>query len=618
MMGPMGGGGGRFNGGRGGNTANPRVREEFKKPRKGVLLRLGKYIWQFKWLMLLALLLTIGSNSFSLVGPTLSGKAIDCIGTQAGKVDFQGVAHYAMLMLLFYFGSAVMSYFLSILMVYISRNVTLRMRRDMFNRLSDMPVGYFDTHPVGDVISRLFYDTDTINTSLSTDIVSILASSITIVGSLLMMLSLSRALVLVFVITIPLSIFLTRFITKRTAPIFRRRSRKMGELNGFAEEKISGMKTLKAYHQEENVVGELDALNEEVVNAYYKSEYYSSIMGPSISFINNLSLSLISVFGGVLYMTGGVQLGPIALAGMTIGGISSFIMYSRKFAGPINEIANIYGELQSALAAADRVFQLLDEPLEKADAPDAEELSNVKGDVELTDVSFGYVPDKIVLKKLSLLARRGNMIAIVGPTGAGKTTLINLLMRFYDISAGRITVDEKDIQKVTRQSLRRAYSMVLQDTWLFSGTIYDNIAYAKPGATREEVENAAKAARIHRYIMSLPQGYDTVITDDGANISKGQKQLMTIARAMLVDAHMLILDEATSNVDTRTEAHIQAAMRRLMQDKTCFVVAHRLSTIQNADLILVVRDGNVVESGTHRELMQKGGFYREMYDAQFH
>jgi len=355
-----------------------------------------------------------------------------------------------------------------------------------------------------------------------------------------------------------------------------------------------------------------------VVNAYYKSEYSSSIMGPSISFINNLSLSLISVFGGVLYMTGGVQLGPIALAGMTIGGISSFIMYSRKFAGPINEIANIYGELQSALAAADRVFQLLDEPLEKADAPDAEELSNVKGDVELTDVSFGYVPDKIVLKKLSLLARRGNMIAIVGPTGAGKTTLINLLMRFYDISAGRITVDEKDIQKVTRQSLRRAYSMVLQDTWLFSGTIYDNIAYAKPGATREEVENAAKAARIHRYIMSLPQGYDTVITDDGANISKGQKQLMTIARAMLVDAHMLILDEATSNVDTRTEAHIQAAMRRLMQDKTCFVVAHRLSTIQNADLILVVRDGNVVESGTHRELMQKGGFYREMYDAQFH
>ena len=616
MMGPMGRGGGRY-GGRN-NTANPRIQEEFKKPRKGVLIRLGKYIWQFKWLMLLALILTIGSNSFALVGPTLSGKAIDCIGLEAGKVDFKGVTRYAVLMLLFYFGSAVMSYLLSILMVYISRNVTLRMRRDMFNRLSDMPVGYFDTHPVGDVISRLFYDTDTINTSLSTDIVSILASSITIIGSLGMMLRLSRVLVLVFVITIPLSILLTRFITSHTAPLFRKRSRKMGELNGFAEEKISGMKTLKAYHQEENVVSQLDEINEEVVQAYYKSEYYSSIMGPSISFINNLSLSLISVLGGVLYMTGGVQVGPIAIAGMTIGGISSFIMYSRKFAGPINEIANIYGELQSALAAADRVFTLLDEPLEAADAEGALVLSDVKGDVELKDVCFGYVPGKTVLKNLSLTARRGSLIAIVGPTGAGKTTLINLLMRFYDINSGKITVDGHDIQQVTRSSLRGAYSMVLQDTWLFSGTIYENIAYAKPDATREEVIAAAKAARIHRYITSLPDGYDTVITDDGANISKGQKQLMTIARAMLADANMLILDEATSNVDTRTEAHIQQAMRRLMQDKTCFVVAHRLSTIQNADMILVVRDGNVVESGTHKELMQMGGFYREMYDAQFH
>ena len=613
MMGPMGGGGRNRN-----NTANPRVQEEFKKPRRGVLLRLGRYIWHFKWLMLLALLLTIGSNSFSLVGPTLSGKAIDCIGTEAGKVDFKGVSHYALLMLLFYFGSSVMSYLLSILMVYISRNVTLRMRRDMFNRLSDMPVGYFDTHPVGDVISRLFYDTDTINTSLSTDIVSVLASSITIVGSLLMMLRLSKVLVLVFVITIPLSILLTRFITSHTAPLFRKRSRKMGELNGFAEEKISGMKTLKAYHQEENVVGQLDALNEEVVQAYYKSEYYSSIMGPSISFINNLSLSLISVLGGVLYMTGGVQVGSLAIAGMTIGGISSFIMYSRKFAGPINEIANLYGELQSALAAADRVFTLLDEPLEAADAPNAAVLTDVKGDVELQDVSFGYVPGKTILKNLSLTARRGSLIAIVGPTGAGKTTLINLLMRFYDIDSGKITVDGNDIQQMTRSSLRGAYSMVLQDTWLFSGTIYENIAYAKPDATREEVIAAAKAARIHRYIMSLPDGYDTVITDDGANISKGQKQLMTIARAMLADANMLILDEATSNVDTRTEARIQRAMRQLMQDKTCFVVAHRLSTIQNADMILVVRDGNVVESGTHKELMQMNGFYREMYDAQFH
>lgn len=613
MMGRGGGMGGRSKYG----TANPRVEEELKKPRRGILLRLGKYLWQFKFHLLLALALTIGGNSFALVGPTLSGKAIDCIGTQAGGVDFHGVMRYAGLMLLFYLASAVMSYLLSVLMVYVSRNVTLRMRRDLFNRIADMPVSFFDTHPVGDVISRIFYDTDTINTSLSTDVVSILASSITIVGSLVMMLRLSNVLVLVFVVTIPLSILITRFITRHTSPLFRLRSRKMGELNDFVEEKITGMKTLKAYHQEEHVIDDLDALNGEVVQAYYKSEYYSSIMGPSVSFINNLSLSLVSVFGGLLYMTGGLQLGPVTLAGMTIGGISSFIMYSRKFAGPINEIANIYGELQSALAAADRVFSLLDQPLEKADQKDARELTDVRGDVEMKNVSFGYVPGKTILKNLSMTARSGSLIAIVGPTGAGKTTLINLLMRFYDIDEGLLTVDGYDVQEVTRRSLRGAYSMVLQDTWLFSGTIYDNIAYARPGATREEVIAAAKAARIHHYIMSLPQGYDTVITDDGANISKGQKQLMTIARAMLVDAHMLILDEATSNVDTRTEVHIQQAMRRLMKDKTCFVVAHRLSTIKNADLILVVRDGNVVESGTHRELMQRGGFYREMYDAQF-
>jgi ATP-binding cassette subfamily B protein len=302
---------------------------------------------------------------------------------------------------------------------------------------------------------------------------------------------------------------------------------------------------------------------------------------------------------------------------LTIGNISSFIQYSRKFSGPINEIANIYGDLQSALAAAERIFGLLDEPIEPLDAPNAKVLRDVRGDVSLQNVSFGYTKDRIILKDFSLEAPRGKMIAIVGPTGAGKTTFINMLMRFYDIDGGRITVDGQDISDVTRKSLRLAYSMVLQDTWLFHGTIYENIAYGKENATREEVEAVAKAAKIHHYIMRLPQGYDTVLTDDGTNISKGQKQLMTIARAMLLDANMLILDEATSNVDTRTEVQIQTAMRRLMQDKTCFVVAHRLSTIQHADLILVVRDGNIVERGTHQELMAAHGFYRELYDAQF-
>ena len=575
--------------------------------KKATLLRLLKYMMQFRWLLLLALGLTLASNALAMLGPKLSGSAIDCIAREEG-VDFAGVGRYCLLMLLFYVGSSLLSYLLFILMVHISRRVTLRMRRDLFERLCDMPVGFVDTHPVGDLISRIFYDTDTINTSLSSDVVHILASLITIVGSFFLMLSISPRLVLVFAVTIPLSLFITGFISRRTQPLFRLRSRKMGELNDFSEEMITGMKTLKAYHQEENTLSSLDRLNEEVVQSYYKSEYYSSVMGPSVNLINNLSLSMISVFGALMYMAGGI----------TLGGISSFVQYSRRFSGPINEIANIYGELQSALAAADRVFALLDEPLEAADAPDARPLEHVRGQVEMRDVSFGYEKGKPILKNLSFQARSGALIAIVGPTGAGKTTLINLLMRFYDRDAGSIAVDGQEVDEITRASLRRAYSLVLQDTWLFSGTLYENIAYARPGASREEVEAAAKAAKIHHYIMSLPQGYDTVITDDGANISKGQKQLLTIARAMLVDARMLILDEATSNVDTRTEAQIQQAMRQLMRDKTCFVVAHRLSTIRNADLILVVKDGNVIERGTHQELMRLKGFYRELYDAQFH
>ena len=348
-------------------------------------------------------------------------------------------------------------------------------------------------------------------------------------------------------------------------------------------------------------------MNDETVNAYYNAEYYSSRVGPSVNFINNLSLALMTVFGAILFMQGK----------MSVGNISSFVLYSRKFSGPINEIANIIGELQSALAAAERVFRLLDEQPEKTDSPQALPLHDPQGDVELQDVSFGYEEGKTILHHLSLHASPGSMIAIVGPTGAGKTTLINLLMRFYDKDSGEIKADGHSIYGLQRKSLRLTYSMVLQDTWLFYGTIYENIAYGKQGITREEVIQAAKAAKIHSYIQRLPQGYDTLLTDDGTNISKGQKQLLTIARAMVMDSPMLILDEATSNVDTRTEMQIQEAMRRLMENKTCFVVAHRLSTIRNADLILVVRDGNVVESGTHEELMKKRGFYRELYEAQF-
>lgn len=589
------------------NKENNSEKTASKRYSGSTILRLGKYMLQYKWLLLLALICTLGSNLFSLIGPKLTGLSISAIEPGRGAVDFGRVFYYAAWMAGFYVVSTAMSYGLQVLMLTISRKVVYRMRQDVFERLMTLPVGYFDIHQTGDTISRISYDIDTVNASLSNDLVQLLTTVITVAGALVMMLTISPKLVLVFVFTVPLSVFITRSITGKTRPLFRQRSAKLGEMNGFVEEMITGQKTLKAYGREEYTQKRFDKKNKEAVDAYYRAEYYGSIVGPCVNFINNLSLSLISVFGALLYLAGS----------MTIGDISSFVLYSRKFSGPINEAANIFSELQSALAAAERVFKLIDEEPERADRADAEELTEVRGDVRLEHISFGYEPKKTIIHDLSFQAQPGRLIAIVGPTGAGKTTLINLLMRFYDPDSGRILVDEKQTDTLTRKSLRQAYAMVLQDTWLFSGSIYENLAYGKEGASREEVEAAAKAAHIHSFIKRLPEEYNTVLTDEGTNISKGQKQLLTIARAMLLDARMLILDEATSNVDTRTERQIQKAMLKLMEGKTCFVIAHRLSTIEHADLILVINDGEVVEQGTHRELMERGGVYRKLYNAQF-
>ncbi|MBO5033435.1 MAG: ABC transporter ATP-binding protein [Lachnospiraceae bacterium] len=583
--------------------------KKYEKPknRRGTIRRLMGYLMQYRYWLLLAFFLTIGSNLLALVGPMLSGYAIDAIEPGKGSVAFDRVFYYAALLLLLYAVSSVLSYLLSVLMIFISRKVVYQMRKDVFDRLMDLPVGYFDTHQTGDIISRISYDIDTVNTSLSNDLIQILTTVITVLGALAMMVVISPGLVLIFAFTVPLSMVLTRMITRKTRPMFRLRSQKLGELNGFVEEMISGQKTLKAYCQEANTVERFDARNEEAVETYYRAEYYASVVGPTVNFINNLSLSLVSVFGALLFLAGK----------MGVGSISSFILYSRKFSGPINEAANIMSELQSALAAAERVFSMLDELPEEADRENALTLTRAEGDVKLQNVSFGYEKDALIIKGLNLHAKPGRLVAVVGPTGAGKTTLINLLMRFYDANEGSICVDDREIHDITRASLRKAYAMVLQDTWLFQGTIFENIAYGKENATLEEVTAAAKAARIHSYIKHLPMGYDTVLTDDGTNISKGQKQLLTIARAMLLDSHMLILDEATSNVDTRTEQQIQQAMRKLMEHKTCFVIAHRLSTIQNADEILVVNHGEIAERGTHAELMAQKGFYYQMYRAQF-
>ncbi|MDD2428991.1 MAG: ABC transporter ATP-binding protein [Eubacteriales bacterium] len=598
-------GGGRLT--RAEQNNDTRREQTVKMPRRKILARLWQYLGRYRRLLILAIALVLLSNLFVLVGPKLSGMAIDAVGVGAGEADFPRVLRLVALMVACYALSALLRLLLQKVMLRLRRNVIYRMRKDVFDSLISLPVGYFDGRQTGDILSVISYDIDTVNESLSGDFIQVLQSLVTVVVSFIMMLTIAPRLVLIFAVTVPLSFFYTRWIAARVRPLYARRSQRLGQLNGFMEEMMDGQKTTKAYGREKEVLAAFDEQNEQAVSAYTRAEYMGTLVGASVNFINNVSLALVSVLGGLLYLSGGVGLGDI----------SSFVQYSRKFSGPINEMANIIGDLQSAFAAAERVLRLMDATPEKPDAPDAAKLEAVRGDVTMKNVDFGYTQGVPVIQNFSMHARAGSVIAIVGETGAGKTTIINLLMRFYDIDRGSIRVDGKDIYHVTRDSLRRAYTMVLQDTWLFSGTIFDNIAYGKPGATRVEVERAARAAMIHNFIVRLPKGYDTMIGDSGANISKGQKQLMTIARAMLLDSKMLILDEATSNVDTRTEQKIQAAMRQLMEGRTSFVIAHRLSTIRNADHILVVDDGNIAEQGTHEQLMAQNGPYSKLYYAQF-
>lgn len=582
-----------------------------------VLRRLLGYLLRHWPLAALGLALSVASNYLALLGPRYLGEAIDAISS-VGGVQMRVVMQDFWKMLLCYGASAVLAYLLTWTMVQLSQKIIYRMRKQLFENLTTLPVSYFDTHPTGDIVSRISYDIDTVNASLSADLVQVLSSIYTVLGSLYFMWVISKPMILVFAITVPISILFTREKAKKIQPLFRKRSKKLGELNGFAEEMLSGAKTIGAYHRAETITQRFDARNDEAVEAYYDAEYYGAMIGPSVNFINNLSISLVMIFGGILYLfsqNGTVSQGTAWF--ITIGGVTQFVMYSRKFAGPINEFANIISEFQSAFTAAERIFRIMDETPETPDAPDVETIADACGDVEIRNVEFGYVPEKTVLHNLSLHAKPGQTVAIVGPTGAGKTTLINLLMRFYEPQSGEIFVDGTEIHRISRDSLRGAYTMVLQDTWLFYGTILENITYGREDATMEEVVAAAKAAKIHSFIEHLPEGYNTLLSDDGVNISKGQKQLITIARAMLPQNRMLILDEATSNVDSRTEIRIQNAMTALMQGRTCFVIAHRLSTVQNADIILVVKDGNVIEQGNHEELLKKGGFYAALYNAQF-
>ena len=575
--------------------------------KKAALLRLSKYFLQYKRLVLAALFFAVAGNVLALVAPVLSANAINAIDTKTGAVDMQLVVVYCIEMAACYVFSAAFTYALTFVMTKLSRNITRRMREEVFGRLLSLPVSFYDKRLAGDVINRLTYDIDTVNASLSNDIIQIATSVITVLGSLVSMLLLSPLLSCVFLVIVPLTVLVTVQRTRVMRPLFRKRSGKLGELNGYSEEMLSGVRTIKGYGREDEIADRYEQRNESAAQAYYDADYYGSKIGPTVNFINNLSTVFISVFGGFLFLRGR----------MSLGYVSAFLQYSRKFTGPINEFANIYSEIQSALAAAERLFGILDEEPEK----DGEDLlpvpEKVRGEVEFRDVCFGYEAGKPILKDVSFCAGAGKTVAIVGPTGAGKTTIVNLLMRFYDADEGEILLDGTETRRYSRSGLRGLFTMVLQDTWLFEGTVRENIAYGCEDATDDAIEAAARAATVHDFILSLPEGYDTRITDGGSNLSKGQNQLLTIARAMVSRARVLILDEATSNVDTRTEILVQGATQKLMEGKTCFVIAHRLSTIVNADLILVVREGNVVESGTHASLLRQNGFYAALYNAQF-
>ncbi|WP_438445305.1 ABC transporter ATP-binding protein [Gorillibacterium sp. sgz5001074] len=595
--------------GRPGGFGGPR-RGPVPKPKqfKGTLLRLWSYIGEDKSILLFLFGLIVISALLGLLGPYLIGRAVDAISPADGSGVSFGLLKTALLALgAAYVTDAALNLLQSWLMAGVAQRVTAKLRRTLFAKLQKLPLRFFDSRPHGEIMSRMSNDIDQVSQTISQTTTQLMSGSLAITGSLVMMLILSPVLTLASLITVPLVFLLARTITRRTGVLFKEQQAQLGRLNGHMEETITGLQVVKAFNREEQAVAEFEAVNRRLYEVGLKAQIWTGFMMPLLAVINNIGFAAVAFAGGMLAVKGSI----------TVGVIASFLSYSRQFVRPINELANMYNTLQSGVAGAERAFEVLDEEEEPEDRPDALALQDTRGEVVFEDVSFGYRPDVPILKQVSFQAPSGSSTALIGPTGAGKTTVVNLLTRFYDTTGGRILIDGRDIRDYSRDSLRRAFGIVLQDTYLFAGTIRDNILYGNPDATDAELREAAVLANADGFIRRLPKGYDTLLTENGGNLSQGQRQLLAIARVILAKPSILILDEATSSIDTRTELHIQDALLGLMKGRTSFIIAHRLSTIRDADTIMVVEEGRIAERGSHDELLEQSGSYSKMYTSQF-
>lgn len=586
------------------------------KDFKGSLKRLAAYLKPYKWRLLSVLFTAILGTLFTIVAPKILGKATTKIfegimmkmsGVPGAGIDFSYIAHILILLGLLYLFSSLFTFLQGYIMASVAQKTVFQLRKEAEGKISRLPLKYFDGTTTGEILSRVVNDVDNISTTLQQSLTQIITSVVTIIGVIIMMLSISGTLTIILLLTLPLSGVIAVFIAKKSQGFFGSQQNILGQLNGHVEEIYTGHEVIKAFGHEEKAIEEFDDINERLYQSSWKAQFISGAIMPIMQFINNLGYVLICVVGGIYVANGRI----------TVGDIQAFIQYARQFAQPITQTANITNILQSTIASAERVFELLDEQEEVPEVKNPTSIQNPRGHVSFKHVNFGYEQDHLLIENMNINVEPGQKVAIVGPTGAGKTTLINLLMRFYEIQGGSIWIDGVNIKDMRRSELHSLFGMVLQDTWLFNGSIAENIAYGRIGATREEIIEAAKAAHADHFIRTLPEGFETILNEEATNISQGQKQLLTIARAILANPTILILDEATSSVDTRTELYIQKAMSRLMENRTSFVIAHRLSTIKDADLILVMNKGTVIEQGTHESLLAQNGFYADLYNSQF-